>query len=79
MTVIGTQIFDPFIYFLGNVEPPCVEGLQKCSNGECVADLNDCPSETSEIQTSTAVSQGQPSGNVLSFQYSISCLFDKDL
>lgn len=43
------------------VAPPCVEGLQRCSSGECVADINDCPLETSEIQTSTAASQEQPS------------------
>ncbi|XP_076107661.1 uncharacterized protein LOC143075944 [Mytilus galloprovincialis] len=42
-------------------EQPCVEGLHKCTSGECLADLNDCPSATSEIQTSTAAPPEQPS------------------
>ncbi|VDI01739.1 Hypothetical predicted protein [Mytilus galloprovincialis] len=45
-------------------EQPCVEGLQKCSSGECLADLNNCPSETSSIQTSTAASQKQPTDDL---------------
>ncbi|CAG2257613.1 EST1B [Mytilus edulis] len=43
------------------VVQPCVEGLQQCSSGECVANINDCPL-TSEIQTTIAPSPGQPSG-----------------
>ncbi|XP_052063855.1 low-density lipoprotein receptor-like isoform X2 [Mytilus californianus] len=45
------------------VVQPCVEGLQQCSSGQCVADINDCPLDTSEIQTTTAAStsQEQPS------------------
>ncbi|XP_071181556.1 atrial natriuretic peptide-converting enzyme-like [Mytilus edulis] len=44
---------------------PCVEGLQQCSSGECVANINDCPL-TSEIQTTIASSQRQPSDNSFS-------------
>ncbi|VDI01742.1 Hypothetical predicted protein [Mytilus galloprovincialis] len=47
------------------VVQPCVEGLQQCSSGECVANINDCPI-TSEIQTTIASSQGQSSDDSLS-------------
>lgn len=58
----------PLIYSSGTVEQPCAEGLHKCSSGQCVANSNDCPLETSEIQTTAAQSVTQPSGKVFSIE-----------